>query len=90
MGFYLSYETPGGILIEPGYSSYSQTTDIDYDSSSIDDYEYTHTWRTISIGVFKIMESEDVRIYYGARSGKSWYEYDTNIEGADTIGVRYC
>ena len=80
MGFYLSYETSSGLLIEPGYSFYSEFTEVDYESSSYDDYEYTNTWRTLSLGVFKIMEGEDVRTYVGGRIGKSWYEYDTNAE----------
>ena len=78
LGFYLSYETLTGILIEPGYSSYSTTIEYDYDDS--DDYEYTNTWRTMSLGVFKIMKGEDVRTYYGVRLGKSWYEYDPDSE----------
>ena len=99
MGFYLSYQI-SGFIIEPSFSSYTEKVERDYNEDWPTDFDYSNKWQTISLGVFKIMNSEDVRAYYGARIGKSWYNYehsdddidDTELDNvlfAPTFGAEY-
>ena len=83
-GFYFSFITSNNLTIEPYYAFYKIEQERDYDSDEWqDDYKSSVSMRTFTVGVFKNKANKDSRIYYGARIGKKWYQFDTDQEGAE-------
>ena len=84
IGFYFSFITSSNLTIEPYYAFYKMEQEIDYESDQWqDDYDTSVSIRTFSVGVFMNKVNKDSRIYYGARIGKNWFEYDTNQENME-------
>ena len=80
-GVYLSFEGKDDLRFESNISYSKTTSERDYHDSWDDDWEESHTFTSISIGVFKINKGMDVNTYVGARIGKMWYQYEFDLEG---------
>ncbi len=98
MGVYFPIETTGGFLIEPALSYYSYSSDTDYDTYYNDDTKIDETNWSLVVGAFKLYGKERLRVYAGARVGKSWSTYEATGQDdeeddsfilAPTVGVEY-
>ena len=64
------------------------TQEIDYDSSSYEDSEYSESDLILLIGLLKPTERGKIRSYVGIRIGMEWYEEDYD-DNDDDVEMEY-